>query len=241
MKILYKFTSRSRPEKFFKVLDNIAINARLEGYHILITLDEDDDTMNTDEVKERIKRYHNTYPIWGKSLSKVHAINRDMEYAPDDWDILINMSDDMLFIEQGFDEIIVKDMQQAFPDMDGFLHYNDGNQRSNVCTLSIMTKKYFERFGYIYHPSYQSVECDVEATEVAHLLGKHKYMGDDKVIFRHFHPAWGLAESDQQYKKWESGSYYVADGMTIRNRRASSYGLRAEEIVNEPYYQHLSK
>jgi len=236
MKILYKFTSRSRPEKFFKVLDNIAINSRIDNYHILITLDTDDTTMNNDDIRERIARYPNTYPIYGESKSKIDAINRDMVFAPDDWDILINLSDDMLFIEQGFDEIIVKDMQEAFPDMDGFLHYNDGNQRDNVSTMSIMTKKYYDRFGYIYHPDYVSVECDVEATEVAHILGRHKYMGDDKVIFRHFHPAWGLAERDAQYNKWEAPHYYQNDGVVLLKRRTNWYAITPEQRVNQYYY-----
>ena len=145
MKILYKYASRSRPENFFRGVDNIYINSRIKDFQILATLDEDDLSMNNDEVRRRLKNYDKVYPVWGKSNNKIHAINRGMGHASE-FDILINMSDDMMFIVDGFDVEIDKDFNN---DLDLFLHYNDGNQRSVISTMSIMGKDYYNRFNYI--------------------------------------------------------------------------------------------
>jgi hypothetical protein len=78
-----------------------------------------------------------------------------------DWDILVVMSDDMVCVTHGWDDIIRQDMNENFPDTDGVLHYNDGNQKANVMTMSIIGRKYYKRDGYIYNPEYQSfvVRC----------------------------------------------------------------------------------
>ena len=200
-KILFNFATRSRPEKFFKCLENIYINSKSSNFEVLIKIDIDDTTMNKASVLDKICRYKGTRVVAGKSNNKIHAINRGLKLV-DGWDILINTSDDMWFTEYGFDTIIRDDFREKFPEGDGFLHYNDGFQGENVSTMSIMDKKYYDRFGYIYHPSYVSLWCDNEAMEVAKKLGRHKYMGD-KQLFQHKHPAWGFEEWDAQYAKTE--------------------------------------
>src|SRR5215208_3140858 len=98
MKILFKLVSRSRPERFFKTLDNLnSMIVDKENFHIACTLDTDDSTMNNDEVKKRIGTYANTTAMWGLSYSKIHAFNRDI-LEINGWDIVVAVSDDMLFI-----------------------------------------------------------------------------------------------------------------------------------------------
>lgn len=222
--ILIKLTSRSRPEKFFRALDNVNIMSRGSKWRVWATLDEDDRSMNNESVRDRLTKYPNLYYNFGKSKNKIDAINRDMDMVGE-WDILINMSDDQIFVEEAFDKIIERDMAEHFPDLDGFLHYNDNQQRANVPTMSIMGKKYYDRFGYIYNPEYQSLWCDVEAMDVAKLLGRWKYMGDDKVIFHHLHPAWGKAEWDDQYRKTESTSMWVYDEAVYKRRKQFNFGF----------------
>lgn len=201
--ICYKFASRSRPKRFFDALDNIFSLARYPHFFILATLDGNDPKMNTDEVMKKIVTYKNVIPQYGQSNNKVHAINRDMDKAGE-WDILITMSDDMKFISEGFDAHIVSSMQKYFPDGDGCLCYWDGGRETSnqFMTMSIMGRKYYERFGYIYHPDYISVHCDNEATDVAKMLGKFQPM--DIQLFQHEHPANGYAVADPQYVYTES-------------------------------------
>src|ERR1700744_2459412 len=105
MKILYKFPSRQRPDKFFEALDNIKRLSDFECWEVLATLDEDDHYMNNDIVKKRLQEYPMVKAIYGTSTSKVNACNRDMDQAGE-WDIVVLMSDDMKFLKKGFDRII---------------------------------------------------------------------------------------------------------------------------------------
>lgn len=222
MKILYKFASRSRPEKFFKCLDNIISLAKHDDYKILASLDFDDESMNNLDVIDKMKSYENLIPIFGYSKSKMHAVNRDMDVAPE-FDILVNTSDDMIFELAGFDLEIIKDFGN---NLDQFIHYNDGNQKANVSTLSIMGSTYYKRFNYIYHPDYKGLWADVEACDVAYALGRYKYMGDEKILFRHMHPAWGLTEWDAQYKKDDGNlDVWAQDLTTLIKRKKNGYYL----------------
>ena len=234
MKILFKFPTRSRRKKFMDAMENIHEMTADGNYFVLVTADEDDDAMKGLESNKA-----NFKIIYGKSNNKIHAVNRDMEQAPKDWDILIVMSDDMRFVKKGFDDIIRADMQKYFPDLDGVLHYNDGNQRENVMTMSIMGRKYYERTREIYPSIYESVWCDVEETDRAHMLGKYRYMGDDNILFNHLHPAWGLAQYDEQYRKTEDGATEARDKTKFIMRRAINYGLNPKEIVNSTKYPHI--
>ena len=196
-RILYKYTSRSRPEKFYRGLSSIFNNSDSLNFSVLVSLDTDDPTL--DEYTKLITEFpkNQLTVVYGTSKNKIDAINRDLNEYSGLWDILVNMSDDMVFIEYGFDTLI----RNAFGnDLDQFIHFSDGSQCSNLCTMTIEGRKYYQRFNYIYHPSYISLWCDVEAQEVAKSLSKYTYMGDDVLILNHLHPANGLGESDSQYE-----------------------------------------
>jgi hypothetical protein len=72
-----------------------------------------------------------------------------------------------------------------FPDLDGALHYSDGYQKNKLITLSILGRKLYDYFGYIYHPDYKSLYCDNEFTQEVYRLDKVKYI--DHVIIKHEH------------------------------------------------------
>jgi hypothetical protein len=228
--ILFKLATRSRPEKARDSINNIIENCKSDNFTILVSVDFDDNSM-----KNFSYVHSNVTIIYGISKSKIDAINRDLDIVKD-WDILINTSDDMVFTNKGFDNIIRQDFED---NLDQFIHYSDGNQKENISTMSIMGKEYYERFNYIYHPDYKSLWCDAEATEVAVLLGKYRYMGDNKILFRHMHPAWGLAESDAQYQKTEAPEMWEHDYKVILERKARNYDLPQHLIINPPKYAKL--
>lgn len=217
MKILYKFASRSRPDKLLAALNNITTMARHDNYELQVTADMDDSSMVA--IKDRIEWFPNTFVTYGTSNGKVDAINRDLGLFQD-WDILINMSDDMEFIQAGFDQIILKDYA-SLPLGDVFMHYPDQAAGQALCTLSIMDRKYFDRFGYIYHPDYKSLFADNEAQELAKLLGRYKYFKTR--LFNHNHPAWGLAPMDALMVHTES--FHAEDKATYERRKAENFGL----------------
>ena len=84
-KILFKLPSRTRPKRVFEVLDASMENMlQNKNFSFLLTLDEDDETMNNDEVVNKLKNYPNMTIVFGKSDSKISAVNRDLnEYKGD--------------------------------------------------------------------------------------------------------------------------------------------------------------
>lgn len=183
MRLLIKFPTRERPKQFLKVLKLLNEKASdRNNINYLITIDSDDGTM-TQEVQDEAMNINNVEIVSGKSNSKIHACNRDMEKNRG-WDIVVLMSDDMVVQVDGWDEVIRQDMAQYVIDMDGVLWYADGYQ-NRICTLNIMTKKYYDRFNYLYHPSYHSLFCDNQFTEVAIELNKMFVSG--QILFKHEH------------------------------------------------------
>ena len=204
MRILFKYATRNRPELFDRGMRSILDNVASDNFHILVSIDNDD--------KNHYKDYPNTTIVRGESFNKVDAINRDIDLI-DGWDILVNMSDDMVFTVKGFDDIIRDNFDHC-------LHFPDGN-RNDLITMSIISREFYTRFGYIYNPEYKSLYCDNEQTEVAKILGCYKFINQQ--IFEHLHPAYGKAHFDLQYQHTESFGY--EDSQTFLRRQKINYGL----------------
>lgn len=221
-KILYNFASRSRPEKLIACLENITQLSRYPKFQIIVTADIDDETMTSPSIRDKVMSFPNTKIFYGTSTGKIDAINKNVSLADPDWSILVNMSDDFVFINDGFDLGIIKDMEEHFKNTDGFLHYPDGSPAKDLlCTMSIIGRMYYERFGYIYHPEYESVYADNEATVVAKNLGKYIFI--NRQFFCHLHPAWGLAVVDDLYKRNEDKIIYSKDHKTFIKRQRLNF------------------
>lgn len=194
MKILIKFPTRNRKEKFFEVLQkyyDFALDKK--NIEFLITLDDDDESMNNDKVRQELKKFDNLKFVYGNSLNKIHAVNRDI--FDGDWSVILLASDDMIPNLLGYDDIIRSKMEEYFPDTDGVLWFNDGYQGNKLNTLCILGKKYYKRFNYIYYPEYKSTWCDNEFMDVANILKKQKYF--ELVPIKHEHPDWGFGQRDE--------------------------------------------
>lgn len=195
MKILIKFPTRGRKDKFFNVLDlyyNLLDD--IDNTKFQITIDDDDPTMNDETVLNKLSSYKNLEVNIGLSDNKIHAINRDITIS--DWDIILIASDDMIPKVQGYDTIIRNKMKENYPDTDGILWFSDGN-RKDLNTLSILGREYYKRFNYVYNPEYKSFWCDNEFTQIGNMLGKQTFI--DQVIIHHEHPDWGFGGRDELY------------------------------------------
>lgn len=186
-----------------------------QNINYLITLDSNDSTMVNIEDKINV---NNVTLIYGKSESKIHACNRDMELNTG-WDIVVLVSDDMIPVMEGWDEIIRDDMKEMAPDLDGCLWYSDGYQ-DRICTLNIMGKKYYDRFNYLYHPDYHSLFCDNEFTEVA--IGLSKMFKSERTLFKHEHFANNSqTKRDKLYDRNEA--LFNIDKQTYERRKANGF------------------
>lgn len=222
MKILVKFPTRSRGEKFKAVLQRyLDTCADHKNTAFLISYDLDDETMN-DDIFNCFLSYKNVLFVGGTSKNKIHACNRDVNEYNGHWDIVMLASDDMIPQVKGWDKIVRQAMLSEYPDTDGALWFNDGHQ-NDICTFTIKGRKYYNRFGYMYHPDYVSLWCDNELTDVARKLGRLTYY--PHVLFKHEHPTWmsDIRLMDEQYRKTES--YYQVDKATYQTRKARNFDL----------------
>lgn len=183
MKILFKYPTRGRPLKFFRALETYYKLMSGKDFEFVISVDEDDTHMNNKEVIAVLENFPNLSVNFGNSKNKIEAINADMKNK--NFDILVLVSDDMIPEIKGYDDIIRSEMKSKYPDTDGVLWFFDGWRR-DLNTLCILGKKYYDRFGYIYHPEYKSFWCDAEFTDVANALGLQTFY--EQVIIRHLHP-----------------------------------------------------
>jgi hypothetical protein len=192
MKLVIKFPTRGRVNKFIKALDKYIRFLDDKSTKIIVSCDNDDTDMNSDFVKEVIGQYPNVTLCFSDNKSKIEAVNADLDDV--DFDIILLASDDMIPMVKGYDKIIKDKMIEHYSDTDGVLWFNDGYQGNKLNTLCILGKKYYDRFGYIYNPEYISVWCDNEFMDVGNLLGKQTYF--DEVIIKHEHPDWGFGNRD---------------------------------------------
>lgn len=217
MNILVKFPTRSRPEKFIYVLGKYISMSMTGNVRYLVSIDKDDPTMTSDVVYKA--RGMGAEVISGMSDCKIHACNRDMEQSGD-WDILVLASDDMIPMKAGWDSYIRAAFGMYFPDTDGVVHFSDGHTQLN--TQCILGRKYYERFGYIYHPAYKSLWCDNEFQQVAWILDKCVFVNE--TIIEHQHYSNGFGKRDALMMSTES--LYDIDKRTYDKRKMINFGLK---------------
>jgi len=222
-RILLKFPTRERPQKAIETVKRyIQLAADNDNIVYLISIDTDDLYTNNKHVVDAFEALNeNVICVADRSRNKVHAYNRDIELI-EDWQILVDASDDMVCIKKGWDNTIRKDMERFYPDTDGILHYNDGFTGQKLITLPIIGHKYYERFGYVYHPSYNSLWCDNEQMEVARRLKKIKYI--DTVLFRHEHFS-NMASVKRDALICKTESYFNIDKRNYNRRLRLNFDL----------------
>ncbi len=226
-RILYKYPSRERPDKFFDQIENIKRFSTHDDYVILCSFDEDDASMNNDEVKAKLSTIDKIVYSFGKSANKVDAINRDMDLVHK-WDILIVLADDLHPDVIGFDTMIVEYFKSCFPNYDGFLHLPDGVLNERLATICCMGRKLYEWFGFIYNPAYYSVYCDQEQQDIVQSHCKYAYMR--MILIRHRHPLHGRTQWDALYKRNEDPVLYQHDIEVYTNRRNNNFGITKKDL-----------
>lgn len=221
--IIIKFPTRSRPEKFKKTFKKHV--DYLSGKHnvkFIITMDEDDDTMNTDEMREWLDSFD--VPLvynYGNSKTKIEACNADLE--GEHGDILILTSDDMIPCLEEYDDIIVKGFEQCFPDYCGAIKFNDGLRPSEdlLMTLPVLGFPLYEAMGYLYHPDYESLYCDNEMTNVCAKLNRLAI--SSICIIRHEWVQGTHPNADELHRKQESRDQYQKDGVVFQRRMENDF------------------
>lgn len=97
--------------------------------------------------------------------------------------VLVQVTDDFS-PPMHWDQKLLELQPSGWIDGEYVVHVDDGYVR-DLCTLAIITRKRFERIGYLFHPDFLSLFSDTELTAVAkrdgvlleamHLLFEHKH------------------------------------------------------------------
>jgi hypothetical protein len=212
----------------------LANSPKLMG--IAVSCDLDDVSMTKNLVREEIESLMGKTE-WGRvyysnNHSKIEACNANMNEIDYPWDIVVLVSDDMIPQVNGYDDIIRNEMIARFPDRNGILWFNDGYQADKLNTLCVYGRAFYERQGYIYHPSYKSLFCDTELTDLCRTDYKDICAYTPNCIIRHEHPGTGFANNmDSLYqinqKYWNDDMYmYIS-----RKRYAYDWSILIPSIV----------
>lgn len=199
--------SRSRSEIAIKVLLNWYHKAEYEFEYIL-AIDSDDPQLR--QYTNHLGRFDREYEVQSKCIigehrSAIHAINEAAKHATGD--IIVVISDDF-DCPIGWDSLLIKALEGK---EDFCVKTKDGIQPV-LMTLPIMDRKYYERFGYVYHPDYIHMGCDVELTAVAMMTGKAIFLD---LVFPHNHYSTGK---------------FVKDAISIRNDKSYRHG---DQVLKE--------
>lgn len=190
-----------------------------------VVVDEDDPALNN--YRQIVGSRNENFIInAGVSTSKINAINRPLPAI--DWNVLVNMSDDMIFTVFGWDRLIKDCVRQNCENTPGFLHFPEKDSGFSIAPMSIITKPYYDLDGYIYHPSYYSLWCDNEALEVAKLRGFYYYTGI--ILYQHLNPAYGHLERDELFDTQQR--LWGVDEENFYERKAKNFDLN---IIKDPY------
>jgi hypothetical protein len=246
VRLVVKMPTRSRPQKFFQVIDRyINFCSGVRDVHFFVSMDHSDFSMNNQNVHSSLQKLQQKtngkfHYEFGDSKTKIEACNANLDKILQlNPDIILLASDDMIPIISGYDDIICKDMENNFPDTDGVLHYNDGfSGKDNLITLSILGRKYFDRFGYIYNPEYKSVFSDDEFTQIARILNKvvysdrciiqHQWVGIPYILASRGEISANEVQRDSLHERNESQQFYDYDRAIYEKNKANNFGLVTE-------------
>ncbi len=136
--------------------------------------------------------------------------------------VLIAVSDDFVPPPDWDSALLAGDMPQGWVDGEFAVHVEDGYVH-NLMVIPVITRKRYNRYGYLYYPKYQSMFCDTELTEVAYRDGV--VIDAKHLLFEHMHPDCGKRardESDLQHasvERWNTGE------MLFKFRKARGFPL----------------
>lgn len=98
--------------------------------------------------------------------------------------VIIAVADDFAPPSQ-WDSRLIYLKPEGWFDGEFVVHVEDGYVH-NIFVLAILTRKRYERFGYLFYPRYQSMFSDTEFTEVA--IRDNVVIDARHLLFEHLHP-----------------------------------------------------
>lgn len=223
MKISIIHPSRSRPElAYHTFLEWMANCDNPNNVEYVISIDNSDP-----DIADYYDKFNITEAIiWASdNNSAIQAINEasEMIYSESQANLYVIVSDDFSSF-YGWDSALIDSLKGK---SDFLVKTQDGIQPTLI-TLPIMDRKYYERFGYVYHPSYIHMSSDVEMTMVGYALDKIITL---PLLFKHNHYSVGGIKKDAISMRNDRS--YSHGYKNLEARKKINFGLKPEEIVKD--------
>jgi Glycosyl transferase family 2 len=215
-----KIVTRGNPEHFFSALDSYA--TKLSGsilHHFIITCDRNDPSMYNQDVITRLQQYPHLSLFFVDNATQVEAYNSNLEQP---FDVILIASDTVIPVSHGYDARIMSIMLSSFPDYDGILHFN--NEHDQQAHIFALGKKYYDRFGYLYNPSYTHTYFQQELTLVAKILRKEKICNKPVLFFNR------SGHILSQYSDWKKEDDKNDDAKLFLQRRSLQFDITQEQL-----------
>lgn len=179
--------------------------------HIL-SVDADDPDL---EGYRALAARHGSRLIVGPNQTMVEAVNRGAAAATGD--VLVSISDDF-GCPPHWDAAIV----EAIGDRrEAALWVHDGIH-GRIMTLPVLSRAFYQRLGYVYHPAYISMYADDDLTEVARR--EHAIVDvRDRLVFPHRHASVDLGEADATHARQNSGRSWWHGWRVFEHRRIDGF------------------
>ncbi len=228
MRIAVNLPTRNRLQRAADALGSmLALESGLHEVRYAVAQDADD--ADAPECVRRILDAAEHYPgamdriVFREiptGLGKIHACNAGTP-PHSEWDVLVMGSDDMRCVLPGWDDVVARDMEESWPNLDGCLWYADGNQ-VRICTYPVMGVNWHAKTGAVYWGGYRSLFADDDAMAQAQRLGRIS-LRLSTTLFRHEHPAYGGAATDALYARNEAPELWREDQRVFLMRQARNF------------------
>lgn len=224
MKISIIHPSRGRPKMAIETARKWIKNA--SGKHefdYVLSLDNDD--IKLSEYYQKFNSFGATFTVRNNN-NVVDAMNAGAKIAHGE--ILVCISDDF-DCEPGWDEFIVS---QLDIEKEQALKVNDCyTEPSNlILTMPVMTKKLYDKLGFVYYPEYSGMFADNDLAEMCSTMNVLKVNYEKK--FEHLHWLFGKTERDEtSYRHDNPEGWKLGDGL-IQKRRANNFGVEKNPLLS---------
>ena len=218
MKFSLLHPSYNRPElclsSYLQVLTRCDMIDNME--HI-VSLNANEPQLN--RYTELLTGVKNTKLIVRPSVNCVQALNEAAKVCTGD--ILVYMCEDFVFPNHW--DTSIKDLSKGKLDDDWVMWAFDGFRKDLMC-LCILSRKYFNRFGYVYYPEYSSMYADDEFTAVAQLLGRIIDIREQFTIMHNHYSHLGRSQ-DLTYKIQNDPARMESGKQLFTSRKAKNFDL----------------
>jgi len=193
--IVFHIASRGRPEQLIRAINKLVNNiAKPKSYLISIAADTDDPTVYNKQFVQQLVGHIKLGRLvidFATPKGKIAAMNR-INFKNKKWDILVHLNDYVEIEKKGFDDTI-RDQVQAHP-KSLTLFPSSNTNGFEIYYLKAVSKAFYDKYGYIYHPELWGNFHRAELIERATASNTIYY--SKETFFNFPHPKWFYGKPD---------------------------------------------